>query len=193
MEGTGSGLEEWRGKAHLGSSLPVSARRRPCPLVISRVHASWPVSARCSPCPCIVPHVCVSFPMSACCCLCPRVVACVHALLPVSARCCLCPRVVACVRMCCPWSACCSPRLFTFMGGRFRSWAWVVAFVRGRSSSFVGNGREWWWRVLGAGVDVWWHGRCGRVVVPGGACDSWRVVIWLPHRQLQRGTFGWCQ
>ena len=98
MEGRGSGLEDWRGEAHLGSSLPVSACCCPCPLVISRVHMSWPVSAHHCPCPRIIAHVCLSF--------------------PVSARHSLCP--------------------FTFVGGRFHSWAWVVAFVRGRSSSFRG-------------------------------------------------------
>ena len=112
MEGRGSGVEYWRGEAHLGSSLPVSARRRPCPLVVSRVHASWPVSARRCPC--------------------PRVVARARASLLVSARRCLCPRVVARVRTSFPVSARRCPRPFTFVGGRFRSWAWVVAFVRGR-------------------------------------------------------------
>ena len=118
MEGRGSGLEDCRGEAHLGSLLPVSARRCPCLLVVSRVHASWPVSARRCPCPRVVARVCVSF--------------------PVSARRCPCPRVVACVRMCCPWSTRHSPHPFTFVGGRFRSWAWVVAFICGRSSSFGG-------------------------------------------------------
>ena len=148
MEGRGSGVEDWRGEAHLGSSLPVSPRCCPCPLVISRVHVSWPVSA----------HRC----------LCPRVVACVHASLPVSMR--HCP--------CCLWSTHRSPCLFTFVGGHFHSWAWVVAFIRGwlssfgggclhsgavvfvqgrpssfvgGPSSFVGNGRVWWWGAIG-----WW-------------------------------------
>ena len=112
MEGRGSGLEDWRGEAHLGSSLPVSARRHPCPLVVSRVHVSWPVSARRSPRPCVVPRVCMSFPMSA--------------------RHCPCPCVVARVCMCCLWSARRSLCPFTFVGGRFRSWVWVVAFVCGR-------------------------------------------------------------
>ena len=68
---------------------------------------------------------------------------------PVSARRCACPRVVARVRTSLPVSACCCPRPFTFMGGRFRLWVWVVAFVGGQSSSFMGNGSvvvgsRWW-------------------------------------------------
>ena len=66
MEGRGSDVEYWRGETHLGSSLPISSRRFPCPRVISRVRASFPVSARR--------------------CLRPRVVALVPASLPVSAR-----------------------------------------------------------------------------------------------------------
>ena len=127
-------------------------------LIVARVPSSLPMSPRRFPC--------------------PRVVACVRASLPVSACCCPCPRIVARVRTCCPWSARRSPRPFTFMGGCFRSWAWVVAFVRGRlssfwggclrsevvvfvwgcpssfvggPSSFVGNSRVWWWGAVG-----WW-------------------------------------
>ena len=75
MEGRGSGLEDWRGKAHLGSSLPVSACCCPCPLVISCVHMSWPVSAHHCLCPCVVAHVRMSLPVSTHHCLCLRVVA----------------------------------------------------------------------------------------------------------------------
>ena len=46
MEGRGSGVKDWRGEAHLGSSLPMSACRCPCPLVVACVHMSLPVSAR---------------------------------------------------------------------------------------------------------------------------------------------------
>ena len=106
----------------------------------------------------IVACVPSSLPMSPRCFLCPHVVACVRASLPVSACCCPCPRVVACVHTCCPWSACCSPHPFTFVGGRFRLWAWAVVFVWGRLSSFVGgpssfmgNGRVWSWGAIG-----WW-------------------------------------
>ena len=118
MEGRGSGVEDWRGEAHLGSSLPVSARRCPCPLVVSHVHASWPVSAR--HCPCL------------------RVVARVRASLPMSARRCLCPHVLPVVRMSFPASVHVRGRSFSFvgMGGSLRSWA--VVFVRGRSSLFGG-------------------------------------------------------
>ena len=137
MEGRGSGVEDWRGEAHLGSSLPVSPRRRPCPLIVSCVHASWPVSMRC--------------------CTCLRVVARVRVLLPVSAHRCPCPCVVARVHTCCPWSARRSPCPFTFVGGRFRSWAWVVAFIRGRSSLFGGVRLRSWavrlrsWATAGCG------------------------------------------
>ena len=129
MEGRGSDVGYWRGETHLGSSFPMSTRRFLCPHVVSRVHASFPVSA--------------------CCCPRPRVVAPVHMSFPPST--CHCPRlhVVACVRMSLPVSACRCLHPFTFMGGRFHSWAWVVAFVGGRSSSFVGNGSvvvgsRWW-------------------------------------------------
>ena len=131
MEGRGSGVEDWRGEAHLGSSLPVSAHRRPCPLVFSCVHKSCPVSA--CHCPCLrdIPCVCMSLPVSVHRCLCPHV-------LPVSAH-----------RSPCP---------FTFVGSRFCLWVWVVAFVHGQlslfmggPSSFVGNSRVWWWGAIG-----WW-------------------------------------
>ena len=144
MEGRGSGVEDWRGEAHLGSSLPVSAPHRPCPLVVSRVHASWPVSARCCLCLRIVSRVCVSFPMSARRSPCPCVVPHVRASFPVSAR-------------RCPWSAHHSPHPFTFVGSRFHSWAWVVAFVRGWSSSFGGVHLRSWavrlrsWAMAGCG------------------------------------------
>ena len=86
----------------------------------------------------VVACVCSSSPMSTRCFPCPHVVACVCASLPVSACRCPCPRVIAHVHMSLPVSACRSPHPFTFMGSRFRSWAWVVAFVRGQSSSFGG-------------------------------------------------------
>ena len=75
MEGRGSGVEDWRGEAHLGLSLPVSAHRCACPLIVSHVHALWPVSVRHCPCPCIVARVPVSLPMSVCRCPCLCVVA----------------------------------------------------------------------------------------------------------------------
>ena len=132
MEGRGSDVEYWRGETHLGSLLPMSARCFPCPRVVSRVHALFPVSARRCPHLRIGARVCMS--------------------LPLSLRRCLCPHVVARVRMSLPMSACCCPRPFTFMGGRFRSWVWVVALFGGRLSSFVGNGRvvvgSHWWVVV---------------------------------------------
>ena len=124
MEGRGSGIEDWRGEAHLGSLLPMSPRCCPCPLIVSHVHVSWPVSARCCPC--------------------PRIIACVHVSFPMSAHCCPCLRIVACICMCCLWSACRSPHPFMFVGGHFCSWAWVVAFIHGQSSSFGGiRDRSW--------------------------------------------------
>ena len=109
MEGRGSGVEDRRGEAHLGLSFSVSACHRPCPLVVSHVHVSW----LCCP---WSTHRC---PWSA------------HRCLWSAHR--------------CPWSAhrCLwstrhSPRPFTFVGIRFHSWAWVVVFVHGRSSSFGG-------------------------------------------------------
>ena len=150
MEGRGSGLEDWRGEAHLGSSLPMSARRCPCPLVISRVHASWPVSARRCPCLHIVARVCMSF--------------------PVFARCCPCLRSGASI----------------FIRG------WSV-FVRGQQQGVV-VGSHWLVVVSPQGwhrrVVAWplWSRRGARWCVHG--CH---VVVWLPCRQLRRGTFGWCQ
>ena len=109
MEGRGSGVEDWRGEAHLGSSLPVSARHRPCPLDVSRVHALWPVSAHRGlhlhvsahhcPCPHVLPMVCASFPMS------------IH----------ICGRSFS----------------FVGVGGSLRSWA--VVFIWGQLSSFGGS------------------------------------------------------
>ena len=64
MEGRGSDVEYWRGETHLGSSLPVSARRFPYPRVVSRVHASFPVSTRHFPCPHVVACVRVTLPTS---------------------------------------------------------------------------------------------------------------------------------
>ena len=66
MEGRGSGVEVWRGEAHLGSLLPVSPRHCPCPLIISCVHALWPVSTRCGLCPRIVACICMCCLWSAC-------------------------------------------------------------------------------------------------------------------------------
>ena len=132
MEGRGSDVEYWRGETHLGWSLPVSARRFPCPHVISCVRASFPVSAHRFPC--------------------PRVASRVRASVPASARRCPHPRVVALVPASLPVSACRCPHPFMFVGCHFRSWAWVVAFVGGRSSSFVGNGSvvvgSHWWVVV---------------------------------------------
>ena len=113
MEGRGSGVEDWRGEAHLGLSLPVSPHRCPCPLIVSRVHASWPVSARRCPCPRVVACVRMLFPVSTHRSPCPHVVACVaHG-----------PRVVPRVHSClwavvfiCGWSS-------SFGGIHLRSWA----------------------------------------------------------------------
>ena len=107
--GSYGGEREWSRGLERGSSPG---------LIVSRVHALWPVSARC--------------------CLCPHVVACVCVLFPMSAHHCLCPCVITHVRTCCPWSTCRSLCPFMFVGGHFRSWAWVVAFVQGQSSSFGG-------------------------------------------------------
>ena len=132
MEGRGSDVGYWRGETRLSLLFPVSTRCFPCPRVVSHVHASFPMSARRCPC--------------------PRVDARVRASVPASARRCPCPRVVARVRTSLPVSTCHCPCPFTFVGGRFRSWAWVVAFVGGRSSSFVGNGSvvvgSRWWMVV---------------------------------------------
>ena len=59
MEGRGSDVEYWRGETHLGSSLPMSVSRFPCPRVVSCVHALLPVSARCCPCPRVVACICL--------------------------------------------------------------------------------------------------------------------------------------
>ena len=79
----------------------------------------------------------------------PRVVSRVHASFPVSARRCPRPRIVALVPASLPVSACCCPCLRVIARICLRSWAWVVAFVGGRLSSFVGNGSvvvgsRWW-------------------------------------------------
>ena len=163
MEGRGSDVGYWRGETHLGSLFPMSTCHFPC------LHVGA--------------HVCVSVPASACRCPCSCVVARVRTSLPVS--------------------ACRCPRPFTFVGGRFRSWAWVVAFVGGRSSSFMGNGSV----VVGGGessglaltcggvavVVVSWYQAVHVTVVASGASRGCRVVVWLPRRQLRRGTFGCCQ
>ena len=137
MEGRGSGVEYCRGEAHLGSSLPVSAHRRPCLLAVSRVHTSFPVSMCCGMCLRVVACVHVALPMSTCCCPCQRIIVHVRTLLLVAARRCL--------------------RLFTFMGGCFHLWAWVVAFAHGQSSSFGGSPSSF----VGGLFRSWATARCG--------------------------------
>ena len=128
MEGRGSGVEDWRGEAHLGSLLPVSPCHCPCPLVVSCVHTSWPVSARR--------------------CLCLRVVAHVHVLLPVSTRVACGPRVVPHIRSRL-WAVvfvCGHGRLSSFGGVCLRSWAvhlhsWATAGC-GHGEPLVGGGES---------------------------------------------------
>ena len=161
MEGRGSDVGYWRGETHLGSLFPVSARRFPCPRIVSCVHASFPVSARR--------------------CLCPRVVALVPASLPVSA--CRCPR----------------PFSFVGMGGSL-CW-WAVVFVRGQQQCsggepLVGGGESSGLALTCGGMAVVvasWYQAVRVAVVASGACRGCRVVVWLPRRQLRRGTFGCCQ
>ena len=127
---------------------------------------------------CLCLHVfacfCVLLPVSACCCpcphmpvsmhhfLCPCIIACVHTSLPTSTCHCPCPCIIACVCTSLPMSACFCLHLSMFVGSCFHLWAWVVAFVGGQLSSFVGNGTVWWWGAVGgwwcvlrAGVDMW--------------------------------------
>ena len=172
MEGTGSDVEHWRGETHLGSSFPVSARRFPCPRVVSRVHASFPVSARR--------------------CLHPRVGARVRASLPLSPRRCLCPHVVARVRTSLPASIYVRGWSFSFVGVGGSLFWWAVVFVRGQrqcggGEPLVGGG-ESSGLVLTCGsvavVVVSWCQAVRVAVVTSGACCSCRVVIWLPRRQL---------
>ena len=149
MEGRGCDVEYWRGETHLGSSLPMSVRRFSCPRVVSHVHVSFPMSAHRCPRLHIGARVCTSVPTSARCCPCPHVGARICASLPLSPCRCPCLHVVARVCTSLPVSARCCPHLFTFVGGCFHSWAWVVAFVGGWLSSFMGNGSvvvgsRWW-------------------------------------------------
>ena len=120
-------------------------------LIVACVRSLSPMSAHHFPCPCHCPCPCV-VALSLHCCLCPCVIACVCTLLPTSTCCCPYPHIVAHVHTLLPMSAHHCPHLFMFMGGRFRSWVWVVAFVGGQSSSFVGNGTVWWWGAVGG----WW-------------------------------------
>ena len=110
-------------------------------LIVACVCSSLPMSAHHFPCPRIVACVCASLPVSACHCPCPRVVPCVHVSLPMSARHCLCLHVLPVV--------CALFPTFVGVGGSLHLWA--VIFVWGRPSSFVGNGRVWWWGAVG-----WW-------------------------------------
>ena len=64
MEGRGSGVEDWRGKAHLGSSLPMSPRHFLCPHVMACVCVSLPMSMHHCLCPHVVPCVRMSFSVS---------------------------------------------------------------------------------------------------------------------------------
>ena len=181
MEGRGSDVEYWRGETHLGSSLPMSTRCFPCPCVVSRVHMSFPVSARQ--------------------CLRPRIGACIPASLPASPRRCLCPCIVAHVRTLLPVSMCRCPRPFTFVGvGGSLCW-WVVVFVCGQrqcggGEPLVVGGESSGLALTCASVAVvvaLWCQAVHVVVVTSGACRGCHVIIWLPRRQLQRGTFGCCQ
>ena len=89
----------------------------------------------------------------------------------------------------CLWSMHHSLCPFTFVGSRFRLWAWVVAFVCGRSSSF-GGVRLCSWAVC---LHSWATAGCGGgeplvVVSPWG----WHrhVVAWLLWSC--RGARWWC-
>ena len=129
------GEREWRRGLERGSSPG---------LIVAHVPLSLPMSPHRFPCPRVVACVCMSLPVSVCRCPCPCVVAHVCGSLPG-------------VRMCCPWSARRSTHLFTFVGSHFRLWAWVVAFVCGRSSSFRGVHLRSWavclhsWATAGCG------------------------------------------
>ena len=146
MERRGSGVEYWRGEAHLGSSLPASACCRPCPLIVSHVHASWPVSAHHCPC--------------------PHVIACVHTLLPMSVSCCPCPCVVAHVHALLPTSVHICGQSFSFVGvgSSLHSWAvssFGVVHLRSWAMAQCGGGEP----LVGGGESsglawlLWWH--CG--------------------------------
>ena len=174
MEGRGSDVEYWRGETHLGSSLPMSARRFLCPCVFSRVHASFPMSARRCPHPHIVSHVCASLPLSPRHCPCPHIVACVHVLLPASIY----------IR---GWS-------FSFVGvGGSLCW-WAVVFIRGQwecggGEPLVGGGESSGLALTCGSVAVVvasWCQAVHVVVVASGASRGCRVVVWLPRRQWAR-------
>ena len=154
MEGRGSDVEYWRGETHLGSSLPLSVLRFPCPRVVSHVRTSLPTSARRCPCPCIV--------------------ACVRTLLPMSTRRCPCPHVIACVRLR-SWAwvvAFVGGRLFSFMGvGGSLCW-WAVIFVCGQWQ--CGGGEP----LVGGGESLGLALTCGSMaVVVALWCQAVRVVV----------------
>ena len=174
MEGRGSDVEYWRG-------ILTWARRCPCPRVVSRVHTLFPVSARR--------------------CLRPRVSACVCASLPTSTCHCPCPRIVARVHTSLPVSACRCPRPFSFVGvGGSLCW-WAVVFIHGQwqcggGEPLVGGGESSGLALTCGSVAVVVVSWCQAVrvaVVALGASRGCRVVVWLPRRQLRRGTFGCCQ
>ena len=181
MEGRGSDVGYWRGETHLDLSFPVSARHFPCPCVVSHVHASFPVSA--------------------CQCLHPRVGARVHASLPLSPHCCPCLHVVARVRMSLPASVYVRGWSFSFVGmGGSLCWGAVI-FVRGQrqcggGEPLVGGGESSGLALTCGGVAVvvvLWYQAVRVAVVASGVSRGCRVVVWLPRRQLRRGTFGCCQ
>ena len=181
MEGRGSDVGYWRGETHLGSSFPVSTCRFPCLRVVSRVHASFPVSAR-------------RFPR-------PRVGARVRTSLPLSPHRCPCPHVAARVRVSLPASVYIRGWSFLFVGvGGSLCWGAVV-FVRGQwqcggGEPLVGGGESSGLALTCGGVAVVvasWYQAVHVTVVASGASRGCRVVVWLPRRQLRRGTFGCCQ
>ena len=163
-------------------------------LVVAHVHPSFPISTRHFPCPHIVFCVCALFPMSAHCCLRPHVFALVPTLLPMSACRYPCPHVVAHVCASLRVSACHCPHPCMFVGGCFCSWVWVVAFVGGRSSSFVGNGSvvvgsHWWvvvsprgWRSHLVAWPSWCQAVHVTVVMSLSGCHVASLYFKLPHR-----------
>ena len=69
---------------------------------------------------------------------------------------CPCPHVLPVVRALFPASVHVRGRSFSFMGMGGSLHSWAVIFVRGHPSSFmggpssfVGNGRVWWWGAVG--------------------------------------------
>ena len=190
MEGRGSDVGYWRGETHLGSSFPVSARHFPCPRIVSRVHASFPVSTRRCPRLRVVACIHMSLPASTCRCPCPRVVARVRTL-----------HVVARVRVSLPVSVYIRGWSFSFVGvGGSLCW-WAVIFVCGQQQCgggepLVGGGESLGLALMCGGMAVVvasWYQAVHVAVVASGASRSCRVVVWLPRRQLRRGTFGCCQ